>query len=653
MYNCKKLKYEDCVIFSFSKLKGLFDKIQQVDNTISSTNSMDIYKRNLELEHEIKEKTEELNKANNTMLTMSSIWEMMNSSEPLTSVLDMIVNSLQTHMGYINTIILTKEKENNEFFFCVKSHSESKTIKRIADKNVTLKEYRVPYNEAFIFAQSLKEHTIKSSNDIKNIIRDFMTNLSHEFVHKVIKTTQSKSLIVVPLYRKQNESVAEAKEFGCLIVFSERPEVTDTEMDFLTLFANQIELAITIAGLFEEVRKQAVTDPLTGLYNRRYFEENMDREAERALRLGQPFSLISLDLDHLKTINDTYGHQYGDVAIKTIADVLKSKARSIDVPARIGGEEFNVLLPGIDSYGAMMAAERIRAAIEAVPLEKIGHVTASIGVATFLEHSKNVFDLTELADQAMYKAKINGRNQVQLTQKQKESNWQKVAVNAFLDIISKQRVQIPSEVAGDITARLCSVSAYEEKDAKEVIYSVVDILTQSYNSTYQPGFTKSKLHLAVKLAKKMEMSKEEIDRLRIAVLLYDIGNIMIPENIFKKEDALTDAEREIIKTHPVIAARDILKPISIIQDIIPIIENHHENWDGSGYPGKASGKNIPLSSQIILLIDAYYALTQDRPYRKAYDVDKAIEIIRQGEDIKWNKELVEKFIPLVKNDETE
>ena len=615
---------------------------------------MDVYKRNLELEHEIKQKTEELNKANNTMLTMGNIWEMMNSSEPLANVLDTIVQSLKNQMGYINVFVLTKEIDENGEYFKVKSHAESKVINKLKENNslVPLKEFHVPCSANSLLLSSLKEHKIQSTNDVKNFIYGILSNLSHEFVSEVLKSTQSKSIMVVPLYRKQNESVAKSSEFGCMIVFSERSDSTDTELNFLTLFANQIELAITIAGLFEEVRKQAVTDPLTGLYNRRYFEENINREAERALRLGQPFSLISLDLDHLKTINDTYGHQYGDVAIKAISDVLKQKARSIDIPARIGGEEFNVLLPGVDSYGAMIAAERIRAAIEATPLEKIGNVTASIGVATFLEHSKNVFDLTELADQAMYRAKINGRNQVQLTQKQKEVNWQKIAVNAFLDIVSKQRVQIPAEIAGDITARLSSVTSYE-KDAKEVIYSVVDIITQSYNSTYQSGFTKSKLLLAVKLAKQMDMPKEEIDKLKIAVLLYDIGNIMIPENIFRKEDALTEDEKNLIRTHPVIAARDILKPISSIQDVIPIIEKHHENWDGSGYPGKVSGKDIPLASQIILLIDAYYALTQDRPYRKAFDIEKAIEIIKQGAGTKWSQELVDKFIPLVRHDDTE
>jgi len=612
---------------------------------------MDVYKRNIELENEIKSKTEELNKANNTMLTMSSIWEMMNSSEPLANVMDTIVNSLQNHMGYVNTLVMTKELDENGSYFIVKSHSESEIVTKFQEKNplISIKDYHIQYNENFILATALKERKIQSSTDIKNILHGLMSTLSYEFVQEVIRATKSQSVIVVPIYRKQHESFKADQEFGCLVVFSSRCDVTPKEMNFLTVFANQIELAVTIAALFEEVRKQAVTDPLTGLYNRRYFEENINREAERALRLGQPFSLVSLDLDHLKTINDTYGHQYGDVAIKTISDVLKQKARSIDIPARIGGEEFNVLLPGVDSCGAMMAAERIRAAIEATPLEKIGNVTASIGVATFLEHSRNVFELTELADQAMYQAKINGRNQVKLTKKTKEINWQRIAINAFLDIISKQRVQIPEDVAGDITARLSSVST-QDKEAKEVIYSVVDILTQSYNSTYQSGFTKSKLMLAVRLAKAMKMKEAEIDKLKIAILLYDIGNIMIPEDIFKKEAALTDEEKELIKTHPVIAARDILRPISSIQDIIPIIEKHHENWDGSGYPGKASGKDIPMASQIILLVDAYYALTQDRPYRKAFDIDKTVDIIQQGAGIKWSQELVDKFIPLVKHD---
>ena len=638
----------------FNNIKGFFDKIQQVENNLSTNTSdfMEIYNRNIELEQEIKDKTEELNKANNTMLTMSNIWEMMNSSQPLVNVMNTIVNSMQEQMGYINTFVLTKELNENGQFFRVKSHAESPVIKKIKEQVelISVEDYKIPFNENFILAKALKNHKVEFSTDMDYVIRGLLSELSNDYVREMVQMTESKSVMVVPLYRKKGVAINDNEEFGCMLVFSNRDESSENELKFLTLFANQIELAITIAGLFEEVRKQAITDPLTGLYNRRYFEENINREAERSLRLGQPFSLISLDLDHLKTINDTYGHQYGDLAIKAISGVLKNKARSIDIPARIGGEEFNVLLPGIDSYKAMVAAERMRAAIEAVPIDTIGGVTASIGVATFLEHSKNVFELTELADKAMYHAKINGRNQVQLTQKQKDNNWQQIAVNAFVDIVSKQRIQIPSDVAGDILSKLKNVSV-DDKSAKEVIYSVVDVITQSYNIDYQSGSTKSKLLLAVKLGKNCGLSIEETDKLKIAVLLYDIGNIMIPENIFKKHDSLTEEERNLIKSHPVIAARDILRPISSIQDVIPIIEKHHENWDGSGYPGKVSGTDIPISSQIILLIDAFYALTQDRPYRKAFDTDKAIEIIKEGAGTKWNKDLVDKFIPLVQRDD--
>ena len=106
--------------------------------------------------------------------------------------------------------------------------------------------------------------------------------------------------------------------------------------------------------------------------------------------------------------------------------------------------------------------------------------------------------------------------------------------------------------------------------------------------------------------------------------------------------------KEIIKRHPVIAAREILKPISKIQDIIPIIENHHENWDGNGYPGHKSGMEIPISSQIVLLVDAFYAMSQDRPYRQAYTIDEIIQIIRKESGKQWNEQLVEDFIRLIK-----
>ena len=629
----------------FSKFKSYLNKINQVENNIvlRTTGFLEVYERNIALEQEIELRTKELNQANQTLLTLSNIWDMMNSSQPLSNVLEKIVNSLHGEMGYVDSVIIQLHDDSKGKYFLPKSYSVSPLIEKINENlEFPLDKFKIPYLEDALFVKALQEKKIQHTPDVDTLVKNLLSDFPSENIKAAINLKTSKCVIVVPLYKH-------SEPFGCLIVTSARDIPTDTELNFLNLFANQIELAITIAGLFEEVKKQAVTDPLTGLFNRRYFEESIIKEAERSLRLKQPFSLISLDLDYLKTINDTYGHQYGDIAIKTISDVIKKKARSIDIPARIGGEEFNIILPGIDSYGALIAAERVRAAIEAENVDKVGHITASIGVATFLEHSDRVDELVELADQAMYKAKISGRNQVQITKLQKESNWQKVAVEAFVDILTKNRIPAPVDIAKELSDKLDKVSV-TGKNSKEVLYSVVDMISKTYNYMHQTGETKSKLLLAVKLAKRLDLTRSEVDKLKVAMLLYDIGNIMVPENIFNKKGPLTKDEKKQIQAHPVIAAKEILQPITSIQDVIPIIEYHHENWDGTGYPQKISGNEIPVTSQIILLVDAFFALTQDRPYRTAYNAEEAMEIISTGSGKQWNEKLVDEFITLIKNE---
>ena len=630
----------------FSGFKDLLGQINKIDGSIylKGKDFADVYAKNIALEEEIAARTKELEQANQTILTLNSVWDMMNSSQPLSSMLDKIVSILHEDMNYHYAGILKIEyDENNNAYFSVKSSSSNKSIDKLFEMmNESLETYKLPYVSNSIVVKAISERKIFSTPDLKGIINMFFPLFSEEQIKYVMSEMNSKTCTVVPLFNGK-------EDFGCVIVSSDRDGITDTETNFLALFANQIELAITVAGLFEEVKKQAITDPLTGIYNRRYFEENIMKEAERSLRLKQPFSLISMDLDYLKKINDTYGHQYGDLAIKTIANVLKREARSIDIPARIGGEEFNLLLPGVDSRGAVIAAERIRKSIENQVLDTIGGITASVGVATFLEHSDRIDELMELADQAMYKAKLNGRNQVQIAQKQNDVNWQQLAVETFMDIITKKRIPVDDETARILNQKLKKIKI-EDVSTKDVLYSIVDIISQTYNQMYKTGTTKSKIILAVMLAKKLDLPKDEIDKLKLAILLYDIGNIMIPEEIFSKKEPLTDEEKNLIKQHPVIAAREILKPISNIQDIIPIIESHHENWNGEGYPGQKSGIEIPVTSQIVLLVDAFYAMTQDRPYRQAYDIDEILKIIRSESGKQWNEKLVEDFIYVVKNE---
>ena len=623
----------------FESFKNFKNKLDKVESTVysGSDSLLEVYEKNAKLEAEIVARTKELDRANRQMLTLQHIWEMMNSSKPLSSVLNAIVNSLQGELGYLYSFIVKERNDNDGKYLQIVATSRDDMGAKFSEYfNCDLSEYRMHFPEFDEVKNAIKNNQIYQSKELVKLISGFIPEIDNNKVANFLKEAKMKSYILVPLLSKHTH-------FGSLIVFSSRENISNSELNFLGLFAKQIELAITIADLFQAVKEQAITDGMTGLYNRRYFEEYIKKEAIRAMRQNQKFTVIGLDLDHLKQINDTYGHNYGDIAIKTIAEVLKSNARSIDIAARMGGEEFNLILPGVDIEGGCIAAERIRKAIESVELEKIGHITASLGVATYPDQSDDLEELLELTDQAMYESKRNGRNRVTIAKPSYETSWQEVAVNTFVDILSKHRIPMDTVTSRLLTEKLMDMN-------NDRLYQVADALVQSYNPQHQSGGMKQKVELATMLAKRFDLSKEAIDKLKIAILLYDIGNTMLPKELLNKREPLSEEDKSSIKQHPVIAAREILKPISNIVDIIPIIEKHHENWNGTGYPGKISGDEIPIESQIILIIDSYFALMEKRPYREALSSDDAINIIQAEIDKKWNAKLAEEFISLVKTD---
>lgn len=632
----------------FDKIKEFQNQISEVENSIHDNKQdfLEIYERNIHLEKEISERTKELDVANQRMLTLQHIWDMMNSSKPLSNVLNAIVKTLHGELGYLHSCIVQKKENENGTYLKIITQAQDLFVDKVGSVlDESLDDIHFKYNEKGFFAQALADKHIQQTTDLRMVIRDILPNLQEDSIRKMLLNAQTRSVIIVPLCTLEIN-------FGWLVVFSSREIAEEAEVDFLKLFAKQIELVATIADLFQAVKNQAVTDALTTLYNRRYFEEFLEKEVIRAERMKQPFSLIALDLDFLKQINDKHGHSFGDLAITTVAEVLKTNARSIDVAARMGGEEFNVLLPGIDSKGGLIAAERIRAAIADCKLDQIGQITASIGVATFLEHSNKVDELLEIADQAMYAAKRNGRNRVELAKPISETSWQEIAINTFIDIISRKKIPISKTIAQDLHKKLSNSDA-RDTTPKEILYSVADMLAKTYNPLQGKGVTKLKVQLATRIAKLFDLPADEIDKLRIAVLLYDVGNLMIPQKLLQKTGPLSEKEKDAIKQHPIIAAREILKPITEIQDVIPIIEHHHENWDGSGYPGKVSGEQIPLASQIILIIDAYFALIEPRSYRKALSPQKALELIKGDSNKKWNPALVKEFVNLVGKEQKE
>ncbi len=627
----------------FDSLKNFKDQLEQIESSVylGKQSLLEVYERNAKLEIEIAQRTRELDTANRQMLTLQHVWDMMNSSKPLSSVLNAIARSLQGELGYLNTCIPKRMIDDKGVYMQLVSFSgELFGSSFLKFFNCEPSDLRLEFPKVEHIVKAIESNTIYQSTNIYEIIKEVVPKASDILIKGIVSHSKAKSYIMVPIAYKN-------EHFGCLVLFSSRDEATEAELNFLSLFARQIELAITIADLFQMVKEQAITDAMTGLYNRRYFEEYLMKEVIRAKRHKQNFTVIGIDLDHLKKINDVYGHNYGDLAIKTIADAMKSSCRSIDIAARMGGEEFNVILPGVDSQGGLVFAERIRKKIESIQLEKIGNITASIGVATYLENSEDIDELLELVDQAMYESKRNGRNRVTLAKPISEISWQEVALNTFVDILSKHRIPLDKS-----TSELLRDKLNEINKNNEALYQVSDILVKTYNPEHSSGGTKNKVLLATLLGKRFDLSKESLDKLKIAVLLYDIGNTMIPKEILNKKDPLSESDINSIKQHPIIAARKILEPISNIVDIIPIIEKHHENWNGTGYPNNISGENIPIESQIILIVDSYFALIEKRPYREALSKDEAIKIIMEDSNSKWSAKLANEFVKTINEDFT-
>lgn len=222
------------------------------------------------------------------------------------------------------------------------------------------------------------------------------------------------SLLLVPL----NVQEKTMGVFTC--GYAQPMEFKEDEMQFLTLISSRAALSINNARLHEEIKRLAITDGLTGLYNYRYFQETLTKEIKKGKRLNQVISLLIIDIDHFKDFNDTFGHQEGDNLLQRLAMLLNFQIRQTDVIARYGGEEFVIIVPGTPKESAFLLGERIRKEVEeniftpedTYRLEVTSPVTISVGVATFPDDADNQKDLIKCADNALYEAKRTGRNKV-------------------------------------------------------------------------------------------------------------------------------------------------------------------------------------------------------------------------------------------------
>lgn len=391
-------------------------------------------------------------------------------------------------------------------------------------------------------------------------------------------------------------------------------------------------------NLLERLKELSLTDTHTGLHNYRYLLERLESEVKRARRYVLPLSAIMLDIDYFKSINDVYGHQYGDMILKEFAQCLKDSARPVDIVTRYGGEEFVIALPDTNKNGAIIFCERLLDTINKHLFDSEGKsikLKVSIGLASFPEDGSDtgtVSGLINSADKALLNAKENGGNKLcTFTDTGKD----------IKDIVEKGG----KENVEELREKLSKMSDRVERTLVESIYAFAK--TIQAKDYYTGEHTENMVSVVIKVGKKLNLSSAVIKTLEQAAILHDLGKVGVPDDVLHKKEKLTNEEYEIIKKHPQTGA-EIIRPIHFLGELIPIILCHHERFDGLGYSAGLKGKEIPLGARIVAIADVYQALVSDRPYRKAYSEKEALEIIREGSGTQFDPEIVEAFLAIIK-----
>lgn len=394
---------------------------------------------------------------------------------------------------------------------------------------------------------------------------------------------------------------------------TDRDTFTPAEIELLITFASLTAQAIDNARLHAQTQEEARTDALAGLDNRREFQRRLDEEIERALRHDRPLSLLMLDLDHFKRVNDTYGHTAGDEVLRAVAARIRVEIRPTDRAARYGGEEFTAILPETPAEGARVVAERVRRAVAGAPFRLLDgreiELTVSIGVSCYPDDANDSQGVVEHADQALYAAKEAGRNRVVLYQE---------TLKAQIEKDPARIVPLLNESLDNIDPLLTALSS---------------------KTAFFCGHTDATEQAAVRLAATLKLPEADVAALRLAARLHDIGMVAIPDAVLNKTSALEPEEWAALREHPAIAA-GWFEQVPALKHLAPIVRHHHERYDGSGYPGGLKGEAIPFLARVLAVADAYSAMIADSPGRKARSAREVNEELRAGAGTEFDPRIV-------------
>jgi diguanylate cyclase (GGDEF)-like protein len=423
----------------------------------------------------------------------------------------------------------------------------------------------------------------------------------------------------------------------------------------LNTLADLLATALHNAFVFQKLQQQSITDGLTGIKTRRFFWEALSAEWKRASRSGRPFSVVLIDLDKFKEVNDTMGHFEGDLVLARVGRLLEQKSRQSNVVARYGGDEFIVLMPETGAEQAQVLAERLRQWLASDPTLSEHKITGSFGVASFPMHGFSIEDIIRVADAGMYVSKRSGGNLVSTAQEFVEGQdfaRQRQQISAYIEGFLQRERSGPEQLE-ELISTLHKLCGGDEVCNLPLLKESIESLSRAAESrelrTAGHGDLVAR-HTEV-IARGLGLSAEETADLVYAARVHDVGKIFVPDRILNKPGPLSDDEFMQVKMHAHIGAEivGILPDSELMREAV---EHHHQRFDGSGYPDGLRGEEAPLWARIIALTDAYANMLTEQSFSAARTPQQALDELAHMSGTRFDGMLVRVLVRGLKAERT-